>query len=68
MFKKVLAVTLAFGMIFSMGGSVMAAETEETVDTAEAAEPSESEDLEKSDSYYYDSSFNSWFMYDEYRD
>ena len=45
MFKKVLAVTLAFGMIFSMGGSVMAAETEETVDTAEAAEPSESEDL-----------------------
>ena len=37
MFKKVLAVTLAFGMIFSMGGSVMAAETEETVDTAEAA-------------------------------
>ena len=25
MFKKVLAVTLAFGMIFSMGGSVMAA-------------------------------------------
>ena len=63
MFKKVLAVTLAFGMIFSMGGSVMAAETEETVDTAEAAEPSESEDLVLGDYKPQKTEYNFYFTY-----